>query len=93
MARKNLKNKIDWFIVNSVREMRLTKGLSQDDVAIHLNFSKGYIDHIESPNFIAKYNTSRINELAKLFNCSPKIFSLSTFIRFLIDADFNSTVY
>ena len=74
MGRKNLKHKIDWFIVNRVREMRLAKGLSQDDVAIHLNFSKGYIGHIESPNFIAKYNTSHINELAKLFNCSPKDF-------------------
>lgn len=70
----NLKNKIDWFIVNRVREMRLDQCLSQDDVAIHLNLSKGYIGHIESPNFIAKYNTSHINELAKLFNCSPKDF-------------------
>lgn len=74
MSKKNLKNKIDWFIVNQVREMRLEKGLSQDDIALHLEMSKGYIGHIESPNFIAKYNTSHINELAKLFKCSPKDF-------------------
>ena len=54
--------------------MRLDQGLSQDDISIHLNLSKGYIGHIESPNFIAKYNTSHLNELAKLFKCSPKDF-------------------
>lgn len=54
--------------------MRLEKRLSQDDIAIHLNLSKGYIGHIESPNFIAKYNTQHLNELAKLLNCSPRDF-------------------
>ena len=71
---KNKKNKIDWYIISQVRDMRLFKHLSQDDIAIHLNLSKGYIGHIESPNFIAKYNTGHLNELAKLFKCSPKDF-------------------
>ena len=74
MSKKNLKNKIDWFIVGQVRQMRIDQGLSQDDVALHLNLSRGYIGHIESPNFIAKYNTTHLNELAKLFKCSPKDF-------------------
>ena len=74
MGKKNLKNKIDWFIVNQVRELRLAQGFTQDDVALHLNLSKGYIGHIESPNFIAKYNNGHLNELAKLFDCSPKDF-------------------
>jgi transcriptional regulator with XRE-family HTH domain len=74
MGKKILKNKIDWFIINQVREMRLAKSLSQDDVALHLNLSRGYVGHIESPNFIAKYNTGHLNELAKLFKCSPKDF-------------------
>lgn len=74
MSKKILKNKIDWFIINQVREMRQFKGLSQDDVSLHLNLSKGFIGQIESPNFIAKYNTGHLNELAKLFKCSPKDF-------------------
>lgn len=74
MSKKILKSKIDWFIVNQVREKRLEKNLSQDDIAIHLDLSKGYIGHIESPNFIAKYNTGHLNELAKLFKCSPREF-------------------
>ncbi len=74
MSTKNFKNKIDWFIINQVRKMRLDQGLSQDDIALHLNLSKGYIGHIESPKFIAKYNSSHLNELAKLLKCSPKDF-------------------
>ena len=74
MSKKILKNKIDWFIINQVREMRQEKGLSQDDISIHLNLSKGFIGQIESPNYIAKYNTGHLNELAKLFKCSPKDF-------------------
>ena len=74
MGNKNLKTKIDWFIITRVREMREREGLEQDDIAIHLSVSNGFIGQIESPNFRAKYNTSHLNELAKLFKCSPKEF-------------------
>jgi transcriptional regulator with XRE-family HTH domain len=74
MGKKNLKNQIDWFLISKIRDMRLSKNLSQEDIAVHLNLSKGYIGHIESPNFIAKYNTGHLNELAKLLKCSPKDF-------------------
>ena len=74
MANKNLKTKIDWYIISKVKEIRLQQSLEQDYIAIHLNVSNGFIGQIESPNFIAKYNTSHLNELAKLFKCSPKDF-------------------
>lgn len=71
---KNLKSKIDWYIVNRVRELRIQKGISQADIAYHLDFSVGYIGHIESPKFRAKYNAIHINELAKLLKVSPRDF-------------------
>jgi transcriptional regulator with XRE-family HTH domain len=74
MARKNVKNKIDWYIINRIRALRLEKGLTQTHIAVQLKLSVGFIGHIESPKFPAKYNTSHLNELAKLFNCSPKDF-------------------
>jgi transcriptional regulator with XRE-family HTH domain len=73
-----LKSKIDWYIISKVKDIRLEKGLEQDDLAIHLSVSYGFIGQIESPNFRAKYNTSHINELAKLFKCSPKDFMPET---------------
>ena len=42
--------------------------------AIHLWVNRCYLGHIESPNFPAKYNATQLNELAKLFKCSPKDF-------------------
>ncbi len=74
MAKQNKKSRIDWFIVSRVREMRMEKDMTQTEVAVHLKLSVGFIGHIESPNFIAKYNTQHLNELAKLFKCSPKDF-------------------
>ncbi|GAA4339752.1 helix-turn-helix transcriptional regulator [Flaviaesturariibacter amylovorans] len=74
MSSKNLKSKIDWFIISQVKEMRLQLALEQDDLAIHLGVSNGFIGQIESPNFRAKYNNNHLNELAKLFMCSPRDF-------------------
>lgn len=74
MNTRSQKSKIDWFIVNKVREIRLGIGITQEDVAMHLNLSVGFIGHIESPKFRAKYNTIHLNELARLFKCSPRDF-------------------
>lgn len=71
---KEVKSAIDWYIVNRVREIRTEKGISQAEVAYHLDLSVGFIGHIESSNFRAKYNTIHLNALAKLFNCSPRDF-------------------
>lgn len=74
MAKRNLKNRIDWFIVNQVKEKRTALDLDQGDIALHLNVSNGFIGQIESPNYRAKYNNQHLNELAKLLKCSPKDF-------------------
>lgn len=74
MAAKNLKSKIDWYIITQVRAMRVRQGLGQDDIALHLEKSTGFIGQVESPNCRAKYNAGHLNELAKLLRCSPRDF-------------------
>jgi len=74
MSKRNEKNIIDWFIINTIREIRTSKGLSQEDIAAHLNLTAGFIGQVESPNYRAKYKTLHLNEIAKLFECSPKDF-------------------
>jgi len=74
MSKRNEKNVIDWFIINTIREIRTSKGLSQEDIAAHLNLTAGFIGQVESPNYRAKYKTLHLNEIAKLFECSPKDF-------------------
>lgn len=68
------KNVVDWYIINKVREIRTAIGLSQQDIADHLGTSASFIGQIESPGSRAKYKTLHLNDLAKLFGCSPKDF-------------------
>jgi len=74
MAKQTQKSRIDFFIISQIKKMRDKEGITQEDIAVHLNLSTGFIGHIESPNFRAKYNIQHLNELAKLFKCSPRDF-------------------
>jgi transcriptional regulator with XRE-family HTH domain len=74
MAKKILKSKVDLYIIAQVKKRREELNIHQDDIAIHLDVSPGFISHVESPGQRAKYNTAHLNELAKLFKCSPRDF-------------------
>lgn len=71
---KNSKTKIEQFVIDKIKEIRIKKGFSQDDIAIFLNTSRGFIGQVESPNHSSKYNLNHINKLAIELNCSPKNF-------------------
>ncbi|MDI3321381.1 helix-turn-helix domain-containing protein [Pinibacter soli] len=68
------KVKYNWYIITQVINKRLLEGYTQEDVAIHLNLSTGFIGQVESPSSRAKYNNQHLNELAKVFKCSPREF-------------------
>ena len=65
---------IEQFVIDRVKQKRIEAGLSQADLATHLNVSNGFIGKVESPKYDTKYNLNHINMLAKIFNCSPAIF-------------------
>ncbi|WP_232373111.1 helix-turn-helix transcriptional regulator [Pinibacter aurantiacus] len=54
--------------------MRLERNISQANLARHLDVSEGFIGNIENPNYRDKYNIKHLNELAKIFKCSPRDF-------------------
>ncbi|HMI79005.1 MAG TPA: helix-turn-helix transcriptional regulator, partial [Ferruginibacter sp.] len=62
------------YVINKIKEIRIDKGFSQEDIASALNTSRGFIGQIESPNHAAKYNLNHLNILAKELQCSPKDF-------------------
>lgn len=66
--------KIDQYVIGKVKEMRVKLNISQAELARLIDVSEGFIGNIESPNYRAKYNIHHLNELAKVFNCSPKDF-------------------
>jgi len=68
------KTELDLYIVAKVKELRLKNKMSQAVIATKLNLSNGFFAQIENPKHRAKYNLTHINNLAKIFNCSPKDF-------------------
>jgi transcriptional regulator with XRE-family HTH domain len=68
------KSKFEVAIIDKVREIRQLKGLTQDDLAIFLNVSRGFIGQVESPNSASKYKLDHLNILAREMECSPKDF-------------------
>ena len=65
---------IDQFIIDRVREKRLKANMTQLDLSVELGVSKGLIGNIESAKYAQKYSTAQLNQLAIIFNCSPRDF-------------------
>ncbi len=66
--------KIEQYVIDKVRNMRQGQGISQAELSLQLNFSEGFVGHVENPKRRDKYNIRHLNELAKIFKCSPKDF-------------------
>jgi transcriptional regulator with XRE-family HTH domain len=73
-----LKSTIELYVINKVREKRIEKNISQAHLAYLLNVSRGFIGKVESEKHASKYNINHINNLAKIFGCSPKDFMPET---------------
>jgi transcriptional regulator with XRE-family HTH domain len=71
---KTLLSQIEQFVITRVKEMRTEKGWSQKELAYRLDLSLGFVGDVENPKYRAKFNLNHINELAKIFECSPKDF-------------------
>ena len=65
---------IELFVIGKVREIRMVKGLTQENLSLQLNKGVGFIGDREAPSKNAKYNIKNLNEIAKILNCSPKDF-------------------
>ena len=71
---------IEQYVLDMVRAKRIEKGWSQKELAYQLDVSIGFIGDIENSKYRAKFNLNHINELAKIFECSPKGFLLDDFL-------------
>ena len=71
---KNKKSDIEQYVINKIKEIRIDKGLSQEDIASVLDTSRGFIGQIESHNHPAKYNLNHLNLLSIELGVSLKDF-------------------
>jgi ribosome-binding protein aMBF1 (putative translation factor) len=67
-------SRIEQYVIDVVKRKREERGMSQRELAAELEKSTGFIGDIESPKERAKYNLNHLNDLAKVFNCSPRDF-------------------
>lgn len=67
-------SKIEKFVIEKVKAMREEHGFSQIALSQKLHMSDSFVGHVETPKRRAKYNLNHLNELAKIFKCSPKDF-------------------
>jgi len=65
---------IEQYVIDKVKERRLALGITQKELSFLLEVSEGYIGLVESPNTDDKYSLKRLNDLARVLNCSPKDF-------------------
>ena len=71
---KPLLSPIEQYVVDKVKSKREEKNWSQKELAYEMNLSIGYIGDIDNPKRRAKFNLDHINELARVFKCSPRDF-------------------
>ena len=64
--------KIEHFVIDRVRKLRIEKNISQADLALSIGVSIGFIGKVESLKYNSKYNLNHINNIAKALNISPK---------------------
>jgi transcriptional regulator with XRE-family HTH domain len=65
---------IELYVIQTAKKLRLEAKLSQAELAFKMHVSSGFIGKVESNMSSAKYNLNHINDLAKIFNVSPKVF-------------------
>ncbi|PSL18602.1 helix-turn-helix domain-containing protein [Dyadobacter jiangsuensis] len=65
---------LEQYVIDRVKARRLELGISQKELAHLLNASEGWVGLVESTKTDDKYSLRRINDLAKILNCSPKDF-------------------
>jgi len=73
-AQEYHKSELDLYVINKVKNLRLSFATSQLTLANKLGVSQAFIATVENPKHRAKYNLEHLNKLAEIFNCSPKDF-------------------
>lgn len=64
------KTKFEMAVIDKIATMRREQGLSQDDLALFLEVTRGFIGQVESPNSPSTYSLNQVNRLAYKLGCT-----------------------
>lgn len=68
MQSSTIKTNIEQYVIDKVKEIRTSKGISQAKLAHLIDLSVGFIGNVENPKHIAKYNLNHLNRISKELN-------------------------
>lgn len=61
---------LDWYVIHTVKKLRIERGISQADLSYKLNVSDSFVSQMESEETAAHYNMAHLNALARILKCS-----------------------
>lgn len=74
MKKDFIQSEIEQFVINKVKEIRISKGISQAKLAYLIELSVGFVGNVENPTHIAKWNINHLNRISKELNIPFKDF-------------------
>jgi len=67
-------SKIEQFVIDRVRELRMNAGISQVKLSADMELNTKFVGNVESSKTPDKYNLNHLNKIATILNCSIKDF-------------------
>jgi len=67
-------SKIEQFVIDKVRELRMRAGISQVSLSVEMELSTKFVGNVESNKTPDKYNLNHLNKIAIILKCSIKDF-------------------
>lgn len=71
---------IEQHVIERVKEIRVSKGFSQDKLSVLMGLNEKFVTKVENPNRAEKYNLNHLNKIAEILECSIKDFFPEGFI-------------
>lgn len=65
MQKESIKTDIEQYVIDKVKEIRISKGISQATLAHMIELSVGFVGNVENPTHIAKWNLNHLNRISK----------------------------
>ncbi|MFD1165237.1 helix-turn-helix transcriptional regulator [Sphingobacterium daejeonense] len=74
MQKESINSGIEQYVINKVKEIRVSKGISQAKLAHMVELSVGFVGNVENPTHIAKWNLNHLNRISLVLDVPFKDF-------------------
>lgn len=67
-------SKIEQYVIDRVRGLRIKAGISQEMLSIKMELSSKFVGNVESSKRTTKYNLNHLYKIAEILGCSMREF-------------------